>query len=96
MREGKGRREDGRTSCRVDGRLGSGAGGALEELLRGAVDLSGAGTGVQAVQTAAMVDVDGCERVGSLHTLIERHFGRDVAERVFFENARDFFVRNEG
>ena len=40
--------------------------------------------------------LEGCGRVGTLHALIERHFGRDLAERIFFENARDFFVRNEG
>ena len=39
--------------------------------------------------------LDGCERVGTLHELIARHFGREVAERVFYENARDFFLRNE-
>lgn len=39
--------------------------------------------------------LDGCERVGSLHELVECHFGREIAERVFYENARDFFVRNE-
>lgn len=39
--------------------------------------------------------LDGCERVGTLHELIERHFGREIAERVFYENARDFFLRNE-
>lgn len=40
--------------------------------------------------------LDGCQHVGSLHDLIERHFGGDVAERIFYENARDFFARNEG
>lgn len=40
--------------------------------------------------------LDGCERVGTLHELIERHFGHEIAERVFYENARDFFLRNDG
>ena len=39
--------------------------------------------------------LDGCERVGTLHELIERHFGHDIAERVFYENTRNFFLRNE-
>lgn len=39
--------------------------------------------------------LNGCERVGTLHELIERHFGHEIAERVFYENARDFFLRNE-
>ena len=38
--------------------------------------------------------LDGCQRVGALRELIARTFGDELAERVFFQNAHDFFVRN--
>ena len=39
--------------------------------------------------------LDGCEKVGGFYKLVERHFGASVACKLFFENARAFFVRNE-
>lgn len=36
-----------------------------------------------------------CDRVGDLHALLAREFGTEIADRVFFENARDFFARAE-
>lgn len=36
-----------------------------------------------------------CDRVSTLADLIAGQFGRDIAERVFFENARDFFELNQ-
>lgn len=39
--------------------------------------------------------LDGCEKVGGFFAQVERRFGERVARKMFFENARDFFVRNE-
>ena len=39
--------------------------------------------------------LDTCEKVTGLHERIVAHFGADVAQRLFWDNARDFFVRNE-
>lgn len=36
-----------------------------------------------------------CEQLPSFHQRIIEHFGQDVARRLFFENAHEFFVRNE-
>lgn len=36
-----------------------------------------------------------CDRIGALHELLAAEFGRAVADRVFFQNARDFFARAE-
>lgn len=49
-------------------------------------------------------DYDGCEvpswlapaeRVGNLHTLLAKEFGEEVANDICFENAANFFERNE-
>lgn len=40
--------------------------------------------------------LDGCERMGALYNLLESRFGTDVAQRIFFRNAHEFFLRNEG
>ena len=37
-----------------------------------------------------------CDRVGALHELLADEFGRTIADRVFFQNARDFFARADG
>lgn len=37
--------------------------------------------------------LDPCDRVADLHALLERQFGPNVADKVFFENARAFFDR---
>ena len=34
-------------------------------------------------------------RIGALHELLACEFGRDIADKVFFRNARDFFERVE-
>ena len=34
-------------------------------------------------------------RDGALHELLACEFGRDIADKVFFRNARDFFERVE-
>lgn len=39
--------------------------------------------------------LDGCEKVGGFFAQVERRFGERVARKMFFENAHDFFVRNE-
>lgn len=39
--------------------------------------------------------LDPCDRIGALHELLAAEFGRAVADRVFFQNARDFFARAE-
>ena len=36
-----------------------------------------------------------CDRIGALHELLACEFGRDIADKVFFRNARDFFERVE-
>lgn len=36
-----------------------------------------------------------CEMLPAFYRRIVERFGEDVAQRLFFENARDFFVRNE-
>lgn len=40
--------------------------------------------------------LDPCNRVGDLHTLLVHQFGREIAGKVFFNNARSFFDRSEG
>lgn len=40
--------------------------------------------------------LDGCERMGALYELLASRFGAGVAQRIFFDNAHDFFLRNEG
>lgn len=37
-----------------------------------------------------------CDRIGSLHELLSRQFGRAIADKVFFENAHGFFERMDG
>ncbi len=37
--------------------------------------------------------LDPCDRIGELSDLIAREFGEEIARRVMFENARDFFAR---
>ncbi len=39
--------------------------------------------------------LDGCEKVGGFYELVQARFGEWIARKMFFENARDFFVRNE-
>ena len=39
--------------------------------------------------------LDGCERVPAFHERVVRELGAGLAERLFFSNARDFFVRHE-
>lgn len=39
--------------------------------------------------------LDSAEKIGSLHALIAREFGADIARAVCFENACRFFERNE-
>ena len=39
--------------------------------------------------------LDTCDKVGNLRHLLAERFGAETAERIFFTNARDFFVRNE-
>ena len=39
--------------------------------------------------------LDPCDRIGALHELLAAEFGRAVADRVFSQNARDFFARAE-
>jgi membrane dipeptidase len=39
--------------------------------------------------------LDGCERVPAFHERVVRELGQDLADRLFFSNARDFFVRHE-
>lgn len=36
--------------------------------------------------------LDPCDKVGGLHALLASRFGREVADRAFFGNARDFFA----
>ena len=36
-----------------------------------------------------------CERMEGLARLLERHFGQELAQRILFENAHDFFLANE-
>lgn len=36
-----------------------------------------------------------CDQVGTLHTKVVERFGAKTADKLFFTNARDFFVRNE-
>ena len=36
-----------------------------------------------------------CDRIGALHELLACEFGRDIADKAFFRNARDFFERVE-
>jgi len=36
-----------------------------------------------------------CEHVSDLYALIEARFGETLAQKLFFENARAFFIRNE-
>lgn len=36
-----------------------------------------------------------CDRIGALHELLAGEFGRTVADRVFFQNAYDFFARTD-
>lgn len=36
-----------------------------------------------------------CDTAGELHRLMADRFGAAIADKVFFANARDFFVRNE-
>ena len=36
-----------------------------------------------------------CEKMAGLAGLLERHFGGDLARRILFENAHDFFLANE-
>ena len=40
--------------------------------------------------------LDPCDQVGGLHALIASRFGREVADKAFFGNARAFFERLEG
>ncbi len=39
--------------------------------------------------------LDPCDRVGDLHALLAREFGRTVADKAFFGNAHAFFARLE-
>lgn len=39
--------------------------------------------------------LDGCEKVAAFHGLVCERFGREVADKMFFENACAFFERNE-
>ena len=39
--------------------------------------------------------LDTCDKVGNLRHLLAERFGTETTERIFFTNARDFFVRNE-
>lgn len=39
--------------------------------------------------------LDPCDRVGDLHALLARQFGPALADRIFFQNAHDFFERAE-
>ena len=39
--------------------------------------------------------LDACEKVPAFHDRIAERFGQALAERMFFANAHDFFVRNE-
>ena len=36
-----------------------------------------------------------CEMLPAFYQRIVERFGEDVAQRLFYENAHDFFVRNE-
>ncbi|BAK44409.1 dipeptidase [Eggerthella sp. YY7918] len=40
--------------------------------------------------------LDPCDHIGTLHDLLTHQFGRTVADKLFFENARTFFTRLEG
>ena len=39
--------------------------------------------------------LDRCEKVEDFHTKLVRRFGRQVVDKLFFDNARAFFERNE-
>ncbi len=39
--------------------------------------------------------LDACEKVAPFHELVAARFGKDLADRMFWSNAHDFFVRNE-
>lgn len=39
--------------------------------------------------------LDGCQKVADFRTRIAARFGEEIAERMFFTNAHDFFVRYE-
>ena len=39
--------------------------------------------------------LDRCEKVEGFHTRMVARFGQAVADKLFFENARAFFERNE-
>ena len=36
-----------------------------------------------------------CEKVAPFYELVSNRFGQDLADRMFWDNAHDFFVRNE-
>lgn len=39
--------------------------------------------------------LDGCEKLVGFRARMGERFGRDLADKLFYANARDFFVRNE-
>ena len=62
------------------------------------LDLGGAGTialgsDFDGSETPAWLDA--CEKVAPFYERIAGHFGQELADRMFWENAHDFFVRNE-
>ena len=62
------------------------------------LDLGGAGTialgsDFDGSETPAWLDA--CEKVAPFYERIAGHFGQELADRMFWENAYDFFVRNE-
>lgn len=62
------------------------------------LDLDGAATvalGSDADGCEAPAWLNGCEKMAPFYNRCVAHFGQELADRLFFQNAHDFFVRNE-
>jgi len=59
----------------------------------GGIDVLALGSDFDGTDTPSWLQT--ADRVSELHAVIAHGFGCDVAEKICFENARNFFIRNE-